>query len=120
MESLALLAVALAIVYHSWKGIGVADFSRITAALGVLAASLSEVAAAIRDPQVDNNDEAQVEAIASQIESAAQQLHDLAGEESALDHPNAGTVESATDPAEPTVDSDAGGEGTPDDSEPQG
>jgi len=96
MESLALLAVAAAIVYHSWKGISVADFTRLNAAIAALAAPLAGIAARLNELTVDDEDQAQVDSDAEQLENIANQLNDLATGGTAAHVDDAGVTEVPT------------------------
>jgi hypothetical protein len=62
-----------------------ADFSRLTAAFADIATGLDALAAAIRNPATDNNDQAQVDALAGQAEAAAEAIRGLTAEEDAED-----------------------------------
>lgn len=61
------------------------DFSRITAAVTALGAGLVSLAAAIRNPAVDNNDQAVIDEIAGSLEAMAAGLPGLIAEEDAED-----------------------------------
>lgn len=78
MESLALLAVALAIVYHAMKGNSMADFTRLNAAIAALAAPLAAIASRLQELSVDSEDQEQVNEDADQLEAIASQLGELA------------------------------------------
>lgn len=66
--------------------------ARLTAALNSLASSLASLAQAIRDPQVENNDDA----IAEQLEGFADNIRSLTAEEQSMDQGNANPAATTT------------------------
>jgi len=99
-------AVGIALVYIGWNIM--LDMTKLNAALASIGASVESVAAAIRNPQVDNNSQAAIDEFAGRLEAVAAGLTGLAAEETALD-----TAESiAADPpaSDPIVETGTGTE----------
>jgi hypothetical protein len=79
-----------AYLYHTdtlRKGIDIManSFERLSAAADRIADEIQSVADAIRNPAVDNNDQAQIDELAGRLEGAADSLAGLAEEERAED-----------------------------------
>lgn len=72
------------------------DFSRLNAAVTLVSVNVAAVAEAIRNPQIDNNDQAVIDALAGQLEAAASILSSATVEENAED----GTTKPAPEPVE--------------------
>lgn len=102
MFELLVAVVALTLAYTGWKIM--IDFARLNAALVAIAASVTSVAEAIRNPQVDNQSQTAVDEIASRLEATAAALTGLAAEETALDTVDRIEAEPLpVEPIEPTV-----------------
>ncbi len=71
------------------------DFTRLQGAVTLVATAVTAVAAAIRNPAIDNNDQSVIDTLAGQLEAAAAVLGVATEEENAED---AGTAAEA--PAE--------------------
>lgn len=88
MIFLGLVLIAVAIGYLG-KVINMLDFSRLNAALETLGAAVDNVATAIRNPAVDNNSQANIDAIAGKLDTISEGLTSLADEENAEDNADA-------------------------------
>lgn len=96
---LGLVLVAAAIV-HLGKVVSMLDFTRLNAALAALGTAVTSVADAIRNPQVDNNSQAFIDATAGKLEEVAGVLTGLGEEETALDNADAATEVEPVDTSE--------------------
>ena len=76
------------------------NFDRLTAAVTLVGGAVVDVAAAIRNPAVDKNDQATIDALATQLEAAAAALQVATADENAED---AGTVATPAPPAPPAA-----------------
>ncbi len=95
--TLAIWAVAFAIAFHAiWKKetIIMAMSPRVAAALAALASSISNLAAAIRNPAVPTNDDD----TATALEGIVGQIDALTAEENAEDNPTPATTTTAVEP----------------------
>ena len=86
----AIEAVAHAIVTHGilvYKGLTnlANDFTQLAAAIDAVARATEEVAAAIRNPAVDNNDQGTIDALAGRLEAVSAVLAGALVEEQAED-----------------------------------
>jgi hypothetical protein len=105
MESLALWVIAFAVIIIATEGLRLmADFTRLNAALQSLADSVEGIAAAIRNPQTDNNDQNQIDHAAGTLEAAAETLRGLVVEENTED--GASADDSSDTPIDPGVSAD--------------
>lgn len=83
--TLAILALASAVVFHALRGREMLDFTALTTAMDNIATEIEALAAAIRNPATDNNSQEQIDALAGRAEAAAAALRGLTAEEQAED-----------------------------------